>query len=134
VGGYWPEPPERIARMFEAIEIIRKLFSGTDVKHSGPFYKMETMRLWTMPAEPPPIYVATAGTITARGRPLCGRHHHRRCAESKIETICHTSAKVREAANRDRPRFPRSSSSTCRGRRQTRQAMPTRCSSGPTAA
>src|SRR5690242_13517402 len=34
VGGYWPETPERIARMFEAIEIIRKLFNsrGKDVK------------------------------------------------------------------------------------------------------
>jgi coenzyme F420-dependent glucose-6-phosphate dehydrogenase len=66
LGGYWPETPERIARMFEAIEIIRKLFTGTDVKHSGPFYKMETTRLWTMPAEPPPIYIATAGPITAK--------------------------------------------------------------------
>ena len=28
VGGYWPETPERIARMFEAIEIIRKLFTA----------------------------------------------------------------------------------------------------------
>jgi coenzyme F420-dependent glucose-6-phosphate dehydrogenase len=66
LGGYWPETPERIARMFEAIEIIRKLFSGKDVKHSGQFYKMETTRLWTMPEEAPPIYIATAGPITAR--------------------------------------------------------------------
>jgi coenzyme F420-dependent glucose-6-phosphate dehydrogenase len=66
LGGYWPETPERIARMFEAIEIIRKLFTGKDVKHSGPFYKMETTRLWTMPAVAPPIYIATAGPITAK--------------------------------------------------------------------
>ncbi|HEY2888707.1 MAG TPA: TIGR03557 family F420-dependent LLM class oxidoreductase [Candidatus Limnocylindrales bacterium] len=66
LGGYWPETPERIARMFEAIEIIRKLFTGKDVKHSGQFYKMETTRLWTMPAEAPPIYIATAGPITAK--------------------------------------------------------------------
>lgn len=65
VGGYWPEVPERIGRMFEAIEIIRKLFSGKDVKHKGEHYRMETMRLWTMPETPPPIYVATAGPITA---------------------------------------------------------------------
>ena len=66
MAGYWPETPERIARMFEAIEIIRKLFSGKDVKHAGPYYKMETTRLWTLPAETPPIYVATAGPVTAR--------------------------------------------------------------------
>src|SRR5213082_188630 len=49
VAGYWPEVAERINRMFESIEIIRKLFTGKDVKHAGDYYKMETMRLWTMP-------------------------------------------------------------------------------------
>jgi coenzyme F420-dependent glucose-6-phosphate dehydrogenase len=70
VGGYWPEAPERINRMFEAIEIISKLFSGSlagkDVKHAGPFYKLESTRLWTMPEVPPEILVATAGPVTAK--------------------------------------------------------------------
>jgi G6PDH family F420-dependent oxidoreductase len=68
VGGYWPETPERIARMLEAVEIIRKLFGSRDrdVKHDGRFYKMESTRLWTMPAQPPPIYIATAGPVTAK--------------------------------------------------------------------
>src|SRR5512147_320202 len=42
VGGYWPEAPERINRMFEAIEIIKKLFTGKDVKYSGQYFKLET--------------------------------------------------------------------------------------------
>lgn len=66
VGNYWPEAPERIAMMFEAIEIIRKLFSGKDVKHAGKYFKLETTRLWTLTDPPPPIYVATAGPITAK--------------------------------------------------------------------
>jgi coenzyme F420-dependent glucose-6-phosphate dehydrogenase len=66
VAGYWPEVGERIDRMFEAIELIRKLFSGRDVKHKGEHFRMETLRIWTMPEKPPPIYVATAGPITAR--------------------------------------------------------------------
>jgi G6PDH family F420-dependent oxidoreductase len=66
VAGYWPETPERINRMFEAIEIIRKLFSGKDVKHDGRYFKLETTRLWTMPTVPPPIYIATAGPVTAK--------------------------------------------------------------------
>ena len=68
VGGYWPETPERIARMFEAIEIIRKLFGsrGRDVKHDGTHFRLESTRLWTLPDEPPPIYIATAGPVTAR--------------------------------------------------------------------
>jgi coenzyme F420-dependent glucose-6-phosphate dehydrogenase len=68
IGGYWPETPDRIARMFEAIEIIRKLFRSKDkdVKHDGRFYKLESTRLWTLPDEPPPILIATAGPITAK--------------------------------------------------------------------
>ena len=68
--GYWPEAPERINRMFEAIEIITKLFTGSlagkDVKHSGQFFTLESTRLWTMPAVAPEILVATAGPITAK--------------------------------------------------------------------
>jgi G6PDH family F420-dependent oxidoreductase len=68
LGQYWPETPERINRMFEALEIIRKLFGSRDkdVKHDGKFFKLESTRLWTMPDEPPPIYIATAGPITAK--------------------------------------------------------------------
>src|ERR1700694_5224535 len=39
VAGYWPEVAERINRMFESIEIIRKLFTGKDVKHTGEHYQ-----------------------------------------------------------------------------------------------
>ncbi len=52
--------------MFEAIEIISKLFSGKEVKHDGRFFKMETCRLWTLPEKAPPIYIATAGPVTAK--------------------------------------------------------------------
>ncbi|MFC0678668.1 TIGR03557 family F420-dependent LLM class oxidoreductase [Lysobacter korlensis] len=73
-GQYWPEAPERITRMFEAIDIIKKLFTGKDVKHSGQFYKLESTRLWTMPETPPEILVATAGPVTAKraGRTVDG--------------------------------------------------------------
>jgi G6PDH family F420-dependent oxidoreductase len=75
VGGYWPEAGERSARMFEAIEVIAKLFrasaEGKDTKHSGRFFTLETCRLWTMPAAPPPILVATAGPLNSE---RTGRH------------------------------------------------------------
>lgn len=73
-GQYWPEAPERITRMFEAIDIIKKLFTGKDVKHSGQFFKLESTRLWTMPETPPEILVATAGPVTAKraGRTVDG--------------------------------------------------------------
>jgi len=70
VGGYWPEAPERINRMFEAVDVINKLFSaslsGKDVKHSGTFFKLESTRLWTMPDVAPDILIATAGPVTAK--------------------------------------------------------------------
>jgi len=70
VGRYWPEAPERINRMFEAIEVIKKLFSasqaGRDVKHAGQFFTLESTRLWTMPVQAPEILVATAGPVTAK--------------------------------------------------------------------
>ena len=108
VAGYWPEAPERIARMFEAIEIMRKLFTGKDVKHSGDFYKMETMRLWTLPAEPPPIYVATAGPITAEktGR-LCDGLITVGAPEGKIEGIFERFEKGAREAGKDPQQMPR---------------------------
>ncbi|MCL1871895.1 MAG: TIGR03557 family F420-dependent LLM class oxidoreductase [Promicromonosporaceae bacterium] len=75
VGGYWPEAAERSNRMFEAIEVIKKLFrsgiEGKDVKHSGQYYTLESTRLWTMPEVAPEILVATAGPINAK---RTGRH------------------------------------------------------------
>jgi coenzyme F420-dependent glucose-6-phosphate dehydrogenase len=64
--GYWPEAPERLERMWEAVEVIQKLFTGKDVKHRGTYFRMETCRLWTMPDTAPPIYIATAGPLTAK--------------------------------------------------------------------
>ena len=70
VAGYWPEAGERSLRMFEAVELIKKLFdaslAGKDVKHSGRFFTMESARLWTMPDVAPPVLVATAGPINAK--------------------------------------------------------------------
>jgi G6PDH family F420-dependent oxidoreductase len=67
---YWPDAGERSARMFEAIELIKKLFEnsakGKDTKHKGEYYRMEATRLWTMPETPPEILVATAGPINAK--------------------------------------------------------------------
>ncbi|MCU1580381.1 MAG: family F420-dependent class oxidoreductase [Rhodoglobus sp.] len=78
VGQYWPEAPERINRMFEAVEIIKKLFAsglaGKDVRHDGQYYKLESTRLWTMPAAAPEILVAASGPVAAKraGRTVDG--------------------------------------------------------------
>ena len=73
VGAYWPEAPERLDRLWEAVEVIKKLFSGKEVRHRGEAFVLERTRLWTLD-ERPPIYVATAGPLTARraGREVDG--------------------------------------------------------------
>lgn len=70
VGKYWPEAPTRINAMFEAVDLIKKLFnaslSGKDTKFTGDFFTLESTRLWTMGEQAPPVLVATAGPVTAR--------------------------------------------------------------------
>lgn len=70
VGGYWPEPPERIARLFEAVELVKRLYTGSvagrEVRYDGTHFRMESSRLWTMPDQPPAVLVATSGPQTAR--------------------------------------------------------------------
>src|SRR5699024_10185319 len=70
VAQYWPEAPERIDRMFEATDLIRKLFAGSlqnrDVRYSGRFFSMESTRLWTMPDTAPEVLVAASGPVTAK--------------------------------------------------------------------
>jgi len=71
IGGEWPEIGIRSAMMFEAIEVINKLFSGKVVKHDGEYFTLESARLYTLPEQRVPIYVATAGPLNAK---RTGRH------------------------------------------------------------
>lgn len=70
VGDYWPEAPERINRLFEAVDIVKRLFSsavqGRDVRYEGERFRLESSRLWTMPTVLPQVLVATSGPVTAR--------------------------------------------------------------------
>lgn len=67
VGGEWPEPHIRLKMMQEAIEIIRQLLTGKVIKHrEDGYFKVGRVKLWTLPEQPVPLLVATAGPITAR--------------------------------------------------------------------
>jgi coenzyme F420-dependent glucose-6-phosphate dehydrogenase len=66
IGGDWPEIGVRSSMMFEAIEVITKLFSGSVVRHRGDHFTLESAKLYTRPEEPVRIYVATAGPLNAR--------------------------------------------------------------------
>lgn len=66
VGPNWPEVGVRSAMMFEAIEVINKLFTGKVVKHQGTYFTLESAKLYTRPEQPVPVYVATAGPVNAK--------------------------------------------------------------------
>jgi G6PDH family F420-dependent oxidoreductase len=66
IGGEWPEIGIRSAMMFEAIEVINKLFTGNVVKHKGEHFTLESAKLYTRPEKPVPVLVATAGPVNAK--------------------------------------------------------------------
>ena len=47
--GTWPKWPERSARLVEATEIIRKLWTGEQVAHDGKYYNVNA-KLYDPPA------------------------------------------------------------------------------------
>jgi G6PDH family F420-dependent oxidoreductase len=69
-GQRWPAADVRLEMLEEAVAVIRELFSGRLITHRGPHYTVETARLYSRPAEPPPIYVSGFGEKAAE---LAGR-------------------------------------------------------------
>lgn len=66
----WPEPPERFARLKEAIGLIEELWSGERVSFEGQFYRTENATIYDRPETPVPIYIGAAGPAATK---LAGR-------------------------------------------------------------
>ena len=62
----WPEYEEREARVIEAIDLIRQLWSGKEVTFEGEYYWTKKARLYTPPASPIPIYYSAFVPRSAR--------------------------------------------------------------------
>lgn len=69
-GEWWPPSEVRREMLEEAVEIIRKLWSGGTVEHFGRHYTVDNARVYSRPSEPPPIVVAAGGKT---GAELAGR-------------------------------------------------------------
>ena len=61
VGRGWPPAHIRHEMLEEAIEIIRALWGGGYHAYQGKHYRVDDARIFTLPGEPPPIYVAVSG-------------------------------------------------------------------------
>jgi len=64
-GDPWPPKQERNARLRECVEVMRALFAGEEVSHRGRVV-VDRARLYTRPAEPPPLLGAAVSEATAR--------------------------------------------------------------------
>jgi TAT-translocated FGD2 family F420-dependent dehydrogenase len=70
-GAGWGKYPERAERLVEAIGIIRKLWTGKTITEKGKYWDVTTARLYDLPSQPVPIWVAANGPKSAL---LAGRH------------------------------------------------------------
>lgn len=65
LGDRWPPTEVRLDMLTEAVEVIRKLWTGEVVNHHGPHYTVENARIYTLPDRPPPIHVSAFGPKAA---------------------------------------------------------------------
>jgi len=71
LGDRWPAATEvRLEMLEEAVEIIRRMWTGETVDHYGRHYTVEGARIYTLPEQPPKLYVSGFGPKAAR---LAGR-------------------------------------------------------------
>ena len=70
LGIEWPDQKERFARLKEATELIRKLWSEEFVTFEGEFFKTHSATIYDLPERPVEIWIAASGPAAAR---LAGR-------------------------------------------------------------
>src|SRR5262249_19197012 len=56
---------ERHDRLVEAIGLIRQLWSGSRISFAGHYFQTNALKLYDVPATPPPIFVAASGPKSA---------------------------------------------------------------------
>jgi G6PDH family F420-dependent oxidoreductase len=61
LGDPWPSADIRLEMLEEAIEVLRKLWAGDFVNHYGEYYTVENARIYTLPDEPPKVFVSGFG-------------------------------------------------------------------------
>ena len=62
----WPPAKERLARLREAVELIRKLWHEEIVTFDGEYYHTRNATIYDRPQEPIPIYIGAGGPVAAK--------------------------------------------------------------------
>lgn len=60
LGEQWPIATVRQDMLEEAIEIMQLLWQGEEVSYWGEFFTVENARIYTLPKEPIPVYIAAS--------------------------------------------------------------------------
>jgi G6PDH family F420-dependent oxidoreductase len=61
LGTRWPPAPVRLEMLEEAIDLIRRLWTGDEISHRGQHYTVENARVYSKPEAPPPVIVSAFG-------------------------------------------------------------------------
>lgn len=61
LGTAWPTAEVRLEMLEEAVHLLRELWTGEVVSHRGTHYTVDTARIYTLPDQPPPIYMSAFG-------------------------------------------------------------------------
>ena len=72
VGQGWPGVGIRHKMLREAVEIIQGLWKGGYYSYDGKYYKVEDARVFDLPKEPVPIFMAAGGPNAASIAAQCG--------------------------------------------------------------
>lgn len=62
----WPSAKERLARLREAVELIRRLWREELVTFEGEYYRTTNATIYDRPEQPIPIYISAGGPVAAK--------------------------------------------------------------------
>lgn len=62
----WPPAKERLARLREAVDLIRRLWSEEMVTFNGQYYHTLNATIYDKPNQPVPIYISAGGPVAAK--------------------------------------------------------------------
>ncbi len=69
--GDWADYDERAERLSEAVTLIRQLWTGEVTNFKGRYYQTTGAKLYTLPEQPVPIFIAASGENSMK---LAGEH------------------------------------------------------------
>lgn len=62
----WPSAKERLARLREAVALIKQLWTEDLVTFDGQYYKTQNATIYDKPNQPIPIYISAGGPVAAK--------------------------------------------------------------------